>query len=113
VSDDRATEALEHLQRAALEMIQAARAALDLVEDVVTDPASLLAFAAEVGHLAHAVMTAAAEGGAASSGADFTAGAAAPDGAASDGVVSDGVAPPPGRPHRHPSRRGVERIPVL
>jgi hypothetical protein len=103
VSDDRATEALEHLQRAALEMIQAARAALDLVEDVVTDPSSLLSFAAEVGHLAHAVMTAAADGAAATSGADFTGAAAA----------SDGAAPPPGPPHRHPSRRGVERIPVL
>ena len=92
MSDDKATEALEHLQRAALEMIQAARAALDLVEEVVNDPSSLLAFAAEVGHLAHAVMTAAADGAAA---------------------ASDGAAPPPGPPHRHPSRRGVERIPVL
>jgi hypothetical protein len=111
VSDDRATEALEHLQRAALEMIQAARAALDLVEDVVTDPSSLLAFAAEVGHLAHALMTAAADGAAATSGADFT--AAESDGVASDRPASNGAAEPPGPPRRRPSRRGVERIPVL
>jgi len=113
VSDDKATEALEHLQRAALEMIQAARAALDLVEEVVNDPSSLLAFAAEVGHLAHAVMTAAADGAGATSGPDFTAAAAATDGAPPEGVASNGEAPPPGPPHRHPSRRGVQRIPVL
>jgi uncharacterized protein YoxC len=57
--DDRAGEALEHLQRAVLEMIQAARSTLDLVEDLVADPQSLAAVVSQVGHLAQAVMTAA------------------------------------------------------
>jgi hypothetical protein len=37
VGDDRAGEALDHLQTAALELIHAARAFLDVAEDVVTD----------------------------------------------------------------------------
>jgi hypothetical protein len=44
---DAAGEAFEHLQKAALEMIAATRAFLDLAEDVVADPAGLAA----VGHL--------------------------------------------------------------
>ncbi|HUS62086.1 MAG TPA: hypothetical protein VMY34_07810 [Acidimicrobiales bacterium] len=40
MSDDRAREALEHLQRAAHELIAAARAALDLADDLVSDPAT-------------------------------------------------------------------------
>jgi len=35
---DRAAEGLEHLQRAALEMIAAARSFLDVAEDLVRDP---------------------------------------------------------------------------
>jgi hypothetical protein len=57
--DDRAGEALEHLQRAVLEVIQAARSTLDLVEDLVADPQSLAAVMSQVGRLAQAVMTAA------------------------------------------------------
>ena len=59
-ADHRAGEALEHLQRAALEMIQAARSTLDLVEDVVADPQSLAAVVAQAGHLVQAVVAAAA-----------------------------------------------------
>jgi D-arabinose 1-dehydrogenase-like Zn-dependent alcohol dehydrogenase len=40
MTDDRAAEGLEHLQRAAIEMIAAARAFLDVAEDLVTDPAA-------------------------------------------------------------------------
>jgi hypothetical protein len=39
---EHATEAVEHLQRAAVEMIKATRAFLDLAEDVLGDPAPLL-----------------------------------------------------------------------
>jgi hypothetical protein len=38
VGDERAAEGVEHLQAAALELIAAARAFLDVAEDVVTDP---------------------------------------------------------------------------
>lgn len=40
MTDDRASEGLEHLQRAAIEMIAAARAFLDVAEDLVKDPAA-------------------------------------------------------------------------
>lgn len=47
MNEDRADEGLEHLQTAANEMIKAARAFLDVAEELVTDPktsASLLGF---------------------------------------------------------------------
>lgn len=37
MNDERAAEGLDHLQAAALEMIQAARAFLDIAEDLVAD----------------------------------------------------------------------------
>jgi hypothetical protein len=49
VTDERsekAAEALEHMQAAALQMIAAARAVLDIAEEMVKDPAPLLAAAA-------------------------------------------------------------------
>jgi hypothetical protein len=54
VTDDAAPakEAVEHLQNAALEMIRATRAFLDLAEELVADPAPLLALAHVVGDLA-------------------------------------------------------------
>lgn len=45
-NDERAREAIEHLQRAALELIAAARAVLDVAEDLVKDPAPIVAMAA-------------------------------------------------------------------
>lgn len=45
-NDERAREAVEHLQRAALEMIAAARAVLDVAEDLIKDPAPVIAMAA-------------------------------------------------------------------
>jgi hypothetical protein len=57
--DERATEALGHVQRALLEMIEAAKATLDLVEDVVADPQSLAAVVAAVGHLVQGMATSA------------------------------------------------------
>jgi hypothetical protein len=41
--EEHSGEALHHLQQAVLELIGAARATLDLVEDVVNDPAGLTA----------------------------------------------------------------------
>lgn len=40
MSDDKAAEAVEHLQSAALELIAAARAFLEVAEDLVRDPAA-------------------------------------------------------------------------
>jgi hypothetical protein len=38
MSDDRMAEGVEHLQAAALEVIEAARAFLDVAEELITDP---------------------------------------------------------------------------
>ena len=46
----RAREGLEHLQAAARELIEAARAALDVAEEVVNDPESLASLAGHAGH---------------------------------------------------------------
>lgn len=49
MSEERVKEGLEHLQKAALELIAAARALLDAAEEAVKDPAEVLAV---VNHLA-------------------------------------------------------------
>ena len=43
-TEERAKEALEHLQSAALEMIAALRAVLDVAEELVKDPTPATAF---------------------------------------------------------------------
>lgn len=43
MNEERARDAVEHLQAAALEMIAAARAALDVAEELVRDPAAAAA----------------------------------------------------------------------
>ena len=45
-TEERAKEALEHLQGAALEMIAALRAVLDVAEELVKDPTPAAAFVA-------------------------------------------------------------------
>jgi hypothetical protein len=50
--EDPAKEAVEHLQNAAIEVIKATRAFLDLAEELVADPTPLLAFAHTIGDLA-------------------------------------------------------------
>ena len=50
-TDDRAREGLEHLQAAARELIQAARAMLDVAEDLVNDPEAVASLAGTVGVL--------------------------------------------------------------
>jgi hypothetical protein len=54
VNEEKAHEVVEHLQAAALELIEAARAMLDVAEDMVKDPADLLALATAAAHLAGA-----------------------------------------------------------
>jgi len=48
-SEERAIDALAHAQAAAMELIAALRAALDVAEELVRDPAPLLALAATAG----------------------------------------------------------------
>jgi hypothetical protein len=48
---DRARDGLQHLQAAARELILAARALLDVVEDLVDDPAALATLVGAVGSL--------------------------------------------------------------
>ncbi len=48
---DRAREGVEHLQAAARELIHAARAVLDVAEDLVDDPAAVASMADAVGTL--------------------------------------------------------------
>jgi hypothetical protein len=50
--EEKAHEVVEHLQAAALELIEAARAMLDVAEDMVKDPAEVLAVASAAAHLA-------------------------------------------------------------
>jgi hypothetical protein len=52
--EEKAHEVVEHLQTAALELIEAARAMLDVAEDMVKDPAEVVALASAAAHLASA-----------------------------------------------------------
>ena len=45
MTEDRARQGVEHLQAAAIEMIAAFRAFLDVAEEVVRDPSGVTAFA--------------------------------------------------------------------
>lgn len=54
MNDEKAHEVVEHLQAAALELIEAARAMLDVAEEIVKDPAEVRAFAAAAAHFAGA-----------------------------------------------------------
>jgi len=55
MTDERAREAVEHLQLAALQMIEAGRAFLDLAEELVKDPAPLIAAAASAAEAAQSL----------------------------------------------------------
>lgn len=59
---DRASQAVDHLQAAAMEMIAAARAFLDVVEDVVADRDKVADVVATVGSVADAAARAARTG---------------------------------------------------
>ena len=54
MNDERAREGVEHLQAAAIEMIAAFRAFLDLAEEVVRDPSAVTAFASSLVETARA-----------------------------------------------------------
>jgi hypothetical protein len=62
VNDERAAEGLDHLQAAALEMISAARAFLDVMEEVVVDPDSVASVVSAVGSVAQGAARAARAG---------------------------------------------------
>jgi hypothetical protein len=51
VNEQRAHDVVEHLQSAALEVIAAARALLDLAEELVKEPGEAAAMAAALAHL--------------------------------------------------------------
>jgi hypothetical protein len=59
VSDDRTAEGLEHLQSAAREMIEAARAFLDVVDDFVGDDEKVASVAEAFGSIARGARRAA------------------------------------------------------
>jgi len=59
MNDDRAAEGLDHLQTAALEMIQAARAFLDVAEDLVADRDKVAEVVSAFGSVADAATRAA------------------------------------------------------
>lgn len=52
MNDERAQEALRHLQSAAVELVAAARATLDVIDDLVRDPSALQDLLATVQHAA-------------------------------------------------------------
>ncbi|MBV9412351.1 MAG: hypothetical protein JO148_12195 [Acidimicrobiia bacterium] len=52
--EEKAHEVVEHLQAAALELIEAARAMLDVAEDMVKDPADMVTLASAAAHFASA-----------------------------------------------------------
>lgn len=62
MNDDRAVEGLDHLQAAALEMISAARAFLDVMEEVVADRDSVASVVSAVGSVAQGAARAARTG---------------------------------------------------
>ena len=66
MTEERAREAVEHLQQAALQMIEAGRAFLDLAEELVKDPAPLIAAAAAAAEAAQSLARRAPEGDGAS-----------------------------------------------
>jgi hypothetical protein len=55
VAEERARVAVEHLQQAVVEVIEAARAALDMLEDAVADPHLLTTIAGEAGKLVETI----------------------------------------------------------
>ena len=54
MTEERARQGVEHLQAAAIEMIAAFRAFLDVAEEVVRDPSAVTAFAASLVETARA-----------------------------------------------------------
>jgi hypothetical protein len=79
VNDERAAEGLDHLQAAAMEMISAARAFLDVAEDFVADRDKV----AEIAH----VIGSAAQGAARAARDGMADGAVGPDDGFDDGRV--------------------------
>lgn len=98
-----ATDALEHLRRAALELVQAARSGLDLVEDLVADPRAVSALAGELAHAALVRLSEPPDGGHGRAAGGDPAGPVDRAGPADAGGFED-----PGRPRRP----AVQHIPL-
>ena len=56
MNDEHVTEAVEHLQAAALELIAAARAVLDVAEELVREPAAAATIVSAAATLGRAVL---------------------------------------------------------
>ena len=95
MNDERASQGLDHLQTAALEMIHAARAFLDVAEEVVTDQDKV----AEIVHVLGSVADAASR-----------AARGVPLRDRRDGTGGDGDGSAADRPEEGPG--GVQHIPV-
>jgi hypothetical protein len=119
--DERAREAVAHLQRASLEFIDAARALLDVAEEAVREPGGVMAIVAEtVGGLAGALAGAGTAwpergrtGRGRAAGAGPKPGSPPADAGPSDAGPSDPGDTDPGRPSvgQAPRQRpGVEHI---
>jgi Mg-chelatase subunit ChlI len=67
---DRAREGIQHLQAAARELIHAARALLDVAEDVIDDPAAIATLMSALGAMGDAARRRAAAATTATSAAD-------------------------------------------
>lgn len=105
MNEARAREGLGHLQAGVLELIAATRAFLDVVEDVVRDPATGTAVVSALSAVTRAVLDAADQGGDGH-------GEAAPDGGP---ATDDGPRQPEATttgPRRRSRSHGVQRIQV-
>lgn len=100
MNDDRANEGLDHLQTAALEMIHAARAFLDVAEDVVADQDKVAEIVRVLGSVADAASRAA-------KGQPLRA-----DPWPASGVDADDAAGDDGRGRGDEGSGGVQHIPV-
>lgn len=102
MNEERAQDALRHLQTAAVEMIEATRAALEVVEDIVRDPTVVSSLLASVQAMAHTAAQAAQE----------TSGDGGPGRADSSPSSSSGGASAKAPRGASTSRSRVTRIPV-
>jgi hypothetical protein len=103
-TNDRARESVEHLQAAARELIAAARAALDVAEDLVDDPEVAASLAGAVGSVGDVVRNLAGGGW-------RTGGGPAGSGPAANGHLDDDTTTS-GHGGPESPDGGVERIPI-
>jgi hypothetical protein len=119
LQDDRAQQAVAHLQRATLEFIEAARAVLDIAEEAVREPGGVMTVLTEtLGGLAEAVAAVApgwverGRHGYGSEGRSDGTGNGDDADRPAEGAADDDDRPRPAAqvPRRRPDRPGVEHI---